>query len=186
MGHSIGSSIAWSYIDLFGDYRLGRLVLVDQAPSVTAKPEWSEAERKTYGCLLPDTTALAEFYLAVLGATSAEETAPLIARLFSPSLPGDELLWFASEIVKLPRRHAADLLWDHCLLDWRDLIQTIRLPTLVVGARQSIFSAESQEWIAARIPGAEVVIFTAEEGGSHFMCYENPAKFNARVDAFLR
>ena len=88
--------------------------------------------------------------------------------------------------MKLPRRHAADLLWDHCLLDWRDLIQTIRLPTLVVGARQSIFSAESQEWIAAQIPGAEAVIFAVEEGGSPFMCYENPAKFNARVDAFLR
>ncbi len=185
MGHSIGASIIWSYIDLFGDHNLGRLVLVDQAPSVTAKPEWSAAERKTYSCLLPDTTALTEFYLAVLGATSAEETAPLIARLFSPSLPSEMLLWFASEIVKLPRRHAADLLWDHCLLDWRDVIQNIRLPTLVVGARESIFSAESQEWIAAQIPGAEVVIFEANEGGSHFMFYENPTKFNALLDAFL-
>ena len=87
--------------------------------------------------------------------------------------------------MKLPRRHAADLLWDHCLLDWRDVIRTIRLPTLVVGARESIFSAESQEWIAAQIPGAEVVIFEADEGGSHFMCHENPTKFNALVDAFL-
>ena len=185
MGHSIGSSIIWNYVDLFRDYRLGRLVFVDQAPSVTAKPEWSEADRKTYGCLFPDTTALTEFYLAVLGATSAEETGPLIARLFSPSLPSDELLWFASEIVKLPRPHAANLLWDHCLLDWRDVIQTIHLPALVVGARESIFSAESQEWIAAQIPGAEAVIFEADEGGSHFMCYENPTKFNALVDAFL-
>ena len=185
MGHSIGSSIIWSYLDLFGERNLGRLVLVDQAPSVTAKPEWSEAERTTYGCMLPDTTALTEFYLAVLEATSAEATAPLIARLFSPSLPSDELLWFASEIVKLPRRHAADLLWDHCLLDWRDVIRTIRLPTLVVGARESIFSAESQEWIAAQIPSAEAAIFEAGEGGSHFMCYENPKKFNALIDAFL-
>ena len=58
-------------------------------------------------------------------------------------------------------------------------------PTLVVGARQSIFSAESQEWIAAQIPGAQVAIFEADEGGSHFMCYENPTKFNALVGAFL-
>ena len=59
MGHSIGSSIIWSYIDLFGEDRLGRLVFVDQAPSVTAKPDWSAADRVTYGCLLPDL----EFYL---------------------------------------------------------------------------------------------------------------------------
>ncbi len=185
MGHSIGSSIIWSYLDLFGADRLGRLVLVDQAPSVTAKPDWSEAERITYGCLLPDLNALASFYQDVLAAESAEATAPVIARLFSPSLPAEELLWFAREIVKLPRRHAADLLYNHCSLDWRDVIKTIRLPTLVVGATASIFSAESQAWIAAQIPGAAVEIFAADEGGSHFMCYENPAKFNALVAAFL-
>ena len=185
LGHSIGSSIIWSYYDLYGDYRLRRLVFVDQAPSVTAKPDWSEAERNLYGCLLPDLPVLAEFYLDVLAAESAEATAPVIARLFSPSLPNDELLWFASEIVKLPRRHAADLLYNHCTLDWRDVIKTIRLPSLVVGAEASIFSAESQRWIAAQIPGAAVKIFAANEGGSHFMCYENPAKFNALVEAFL-
>ncbi|MEE8172700.1 MAG: alpha/beta hydrolase [Alphaproteobacteria bacterium] len=185
LGHSIGSSIIWSYYDLFGDYRLGRMVFVDQAPSVTAKPDWSEEMRVTYGCLLPDLPALAEFYLDVLGAETAEATAPLVARLFSPTLPADELLYFASEIVKLPRRHAADLLYNHCSLDWRDVIKTIRLPTLVVGARASIFSAESQIWIADQIPGAQVEIFSADEGGSHFMCYENPTKFNALVDAFL-
>jgi non-heme chloroperoxidase len=185
MGHSIGSSIIWSYYDLFGDYKLGRMVFVDQAPSVTAKPDWSEKEIVTYGCLLPDLPALAEFYLDVRGAHTAEETAPLVARLFSPSLPQDELLHFASEIVKLPRRHASDLLYNHCSLDWRDVIKTIRLPTLVVGAEASIFLAESQIWIAGQIPGAEVEIFKADEGGSHFMCYENPKKFNALVDAYL-
>ncbi len=185
MGHSIGSSIIWSYHDLFGDYRLGRMVFVDQAPSVTAKPDWSAEDIVTYGCLLPDLPALAEFYLDVLGAETAEETAPLVARLFSPKIPADELLYFASEIIKLPRRHAADLLYNHCSLDWRDVIKTIRLPTLVVGAEESIFSAESQIWIADQIPGAEVEIFPADEGGSHFMCYENPTKFNALVDAFL-
>jgi pimeloyl-ACP methyl ester carboxylesterase len=185
MGHSIGSSIIWSYYDLFGDYRLGRLVFVDQAPSVTGKPDWSEADLVTYGCLLPDLKALAEFYLDVLAAESAEATAPLIARLFSPTLPKEDLLYHAREIVKLPRRHAADLLYNHCSLDWRDVIKTVRLPTLVVGGTASIFSAESQEWIAAQIPGAEVEIFEAEDGGSHFMCYENPTRFNALVERFL-
>ena len=185
MGHSIGSSIIWSYHDLFGDYRLGRMVFVDQAPSVTAKPDWSAEDIVTYGCLLPDLPALAEFYLDVLGAETAEETAPLVARLFSAKIPADELLYFASEIIKLPRRHAADLLYNHCSLDWRDVIKTIRLPTLVVGAEESIFSAESQIWIADQIPAAQVEIFPADEGGSHFMCYENPTKFNALVDAFL-
>ena len=99
----------------------------------------------TYGCLLPDLNALAEFYLQVLAAETPEATVPVIARLFSPSLHAAELLWFAREICKLPRRHAADLLHDHCGLDWRDVIKRVRRPTLVVGAEASIFSAESQE-----------------------------------------
>ncbi|MEJ1938495.1 alpha/beta hydrolase, partial [Nostoc sp. NIES-2111] len=62
---------------------------------------------------------------------------------------------------------------------------TLRNPTLVVGGETSIFSAQSQRWIASRIPGAEVDIFPASEGGGHFMFFENPRRFNALVSGFL-
>ena len=39
--------------------------------------------------------------------------------------------------------------------------------------------------IAVQIPGADCIIFAADEGGSHFMFYENPEKFNAVVEDFL-
>ena len=81
--------------------------------------------------------------------------------------------------------HAADLLFDHCLNDWRDVIEVTRLPSLVVGGRKSIFSAESQEWIASVNPNARAVIFEEDEGGAHFMFYENASRFNAEVDRFL-
>ena len=122
----------------------------------------------------------------MLAAETAEATVPVIARLFSPSLPAAELLWFAREICKLPRRHAADLLHDHCGLDWRDVIGTVRRPTHRGGRRgEHLLGRNRRNGFAAQIPGAEVEIFKANEGGSHFMCYENPSKFNALVDAFL-
>jgi pimeloyl-ACP methyl ester carboxylesterase len=86
----------------------------------------------------------------------------------------------------MPRRHAAALMLDHATRDWRDVIARIRLPTLVVGARQSVFPAESQAWIAAQIPGARLEIFEVADGGSHFMCMENAPRFNALVRAFVR
>ena len=52
----------------------------------------------------------------------------------------------------------------------------------------SIFRAKSivtQECIAEQILGMEYVKLDAGEGGSYFMFYENPAKFNAVVNAFL-
>jgi len=49
----------------------------------------------------------------------------------------------------------------------------------------SVFPAVSQEWIARQIPGARLEIFAEKDGGSHFMCFENPARFNAVVRDFL-
>jgi pimeloyl-ACP methyl ester carboxylesterase len=80
---------------------------------------------------------------------------------------------------------AATLFLDHATRDWRDVIARIRLPTLVVAAEMSIFPSESQEWIARQIPGARLEIFAEKDGGSHFMCFENPTRFNAVVRDFL-
>jgi len=113
MHHSIGSSAIWSYYDLYDNYRLGRMVFADQAPSVSAKLDWLVEDIVIHGCVLPD------------------------------------------------------------------------LPTLVVGAEASIIFAESKVWAADHIPDVEVEIFSTDKDAAHFMCYENPTKFNALVGAFL-
>lgn len=185
LGHSMGCSVIWSHLDLFGGERLARLLLIDQAPAVTGRPNWSEEERLDCGCLMPSATELYGFCDAVRAADDAEAEADLLAGMFTGAMPRDELLWIAAENLKFPRTHAADLLFDHCMLDWRDVIRRIDRPTLVVGAAKSIFPARSQEWIAEQIPGAELRIFAEDEGGSHFMFYENPEAFNALVRDFL-
>ena len=185
LGHSMGSSIIWSYLDLFGPDRLRRLVIVDQAPMVAALPGWDEATKKTYGCLLPDVQAVAGFCDVVRSTATVEGTMGILKGMFTASFPEADLRWIAEENLKMPRASAADLLFDHCLNDWRDVIQETRLPTLVVGGRKSIFSAESQEWIAAVNPNATASIYEEHEGGGHFMFYENPRRFNAEVSAFL-
>lgn len=185
LGHSMGTSVIWSYLDLFGPARLRRLVLVDQAPCVIAKPGWDAAAQAKAGCLFPDPATFGGFYQAVQATTDVPGTMNLLRGMFTPGHSDADLAVIAAENLQLPRAHAADLLHDHCYLDWRDRIATITLPTLVIGAGASIFSAASQRWIAAQIPGGEVDIFEADQGGSHFMFHENPARFNARVASFL-
>ena len=85
----------------------------------------------------------------------------------------------------MPRKLAAALFLDHATRDWRDVITRIRLPTLIVAAEMSLFPSESQAWIAGQIPGARLEIVAEKDGGSHFMCFENPARFNALVRDFL-
>ena len=185
LGHSMGSSIIWSYLDLYGEDRLRRLVIVDQAPMVAALPGWDDATKQKYGCLLPDVQSVAGFCDVVRATETVDGTMGILKGMFTSSIPEADLRWIASENLKMPRAAAADLLFDHCLNDWRDVIMATRLPSLVVGGRKSIFSAESQEWIAAVNPNAKASIYEENEGGGHFMFFENPRRFNAEVSAFL-
>ncbi len=185
LGHSMGSSIIWSYLDLFGEERLRRLVIVDQAPMVAALPGWDDATKKKYGCLLPDVQSVAGFADVVRATATVDGTMGILKGMFTGALPEADLRWIAAENLKMPREAAAELLFDHCLNDWRDVIMASRLPTLVIGGRKSIFSAESQEWIAAVNPNATASIYEEHEGGGHFMFFENPRRFNAEVSAFL-
>jgi len=186
LGHSMGASVLWSYLSMFGSERAPRrLVIVDQAPAVLAQPGWSEQELADYGCLLPEAQALADFEGGVVASDTVETGKEIVRGMFTADIAESDLEWIAAENLKLPRAHAAHLLHDHCVIDWRSDIAAITLPTLVIGAEASIFSAASQRWIAGRIPGAEVDVFPADEGGSHFMFFENPERFNARVSRFL-
>ena len=185
LGHSMGSSIIWSYLDLHGPAKLRKLVIVDQAPMATAMPGWSAEEKLRYGCLFADTQAIASFSETVRATETVDGTMALLRAMFTPRMPEADLRWIASENLKMPRAAAADLLFDHCLNDWRDVIAATRLPSLVVGGAQSIFSAESQAWIAAVNPNAKAIIYPENEGGAHFMFFENAGRFNRDVAAFL-
>ena len=186
LGHSMGCSVLWSHISLFaGEQDLGRLVLVDQAPACLARPGWDAQTTADAGSLLPTMDDLAGFVAGVLASETAAATAEVIRGMFTGGMDEAALQGIAAGNVLMPRRHAAELLYDHAVLDWRPLIPHIRNRALVVGAEASIFTAQSQRWLARTMPDARAVIFPADEGGSHFMFLENPARFNAEVRAFL-
>ena len=185
LGHSMGCAVIWAYLDLFGNSRAERLVLVDQAPCMFPQAMWSDDEKSRYGCFYQTTDDIEEFASNVVASDNRESASELLKALFSPDFPVESLRIVAEENLKLPRVQAAKLLRDTAFGDWRDVIARIQLPTLVVGGEGSIFTSASQRWIASLIPGAEVEIFPASEGGSHFMFLENPTRFNTRVASFL-
>lgn len=186
LGHSMGASIMWSYLSMFGDDKpFEKLVIVDQAPACVVQAGWDDETKENAGGSIPNSDALSGFEAAVLNADTPDAIKEVIRSMFTETVNEDDLDWIAAENVKLPRGYAAPLLHDHCLIDWRSQIKAIRNPTLVIGAEGSIFTTQSQRWIAAQIPGAEVEIFEADDGGSHFMFFQNPKRFNAGVAAFL-
>ncbi len=186
VGHSMGCSIIWSYWEHFGSDRLSNLVLIDQVPTATAWPGWTDEEKALAGSVV-EPTSLYDWPAQLYGPAGVKETEDFIANAFTftKAFPQEQRTWALEENLKLPRRYAARLLVDHSAQDWRDVIPRINIPTLVVGGRASFFNIKALEWIGAQIPGARVEIFDEHEGGSHFMFLENPEKFNQIVRAFI-
>ena len=186
MAHSMGCSVIWAYIDLYGQDRIGRLVLVDQAPCMFPRAEWSPEEMVQFGCFYKSADEVDELAASAMGCVDLGSTIDFVRGFFTTDFPEQSLPFIAQENLKFPRHLAAQLLRDTAFGDWRDVIKRIRCRTLVVGGDASIFTSDSQRWIASQIPDAQVEIFAANEGGSHFMFVENPDRFDSIVLSFLR
>ena len=117
--------------------------------------------------------------------TGVETTRGFVGNMVTKSIAEDEKTWIIERNLRMPRQHAATLLYNHSTNDWRDLIPRLDAPTLVVGGRVSVVPWQSQVWINEQIKGSRLEIFEEEDGGNHFMFIEGHDKFNDIVADFV-
>ncbi len=184
LAHSLGCAVIWCYWDLFGGERIGRLVLVDQGP-VPAADLVAPEQAAELGAVFSAEMAFG-IAAGLRGADAISTSESIVGMLHTPALSADDRAWLVEQNLLLPRQHAATLHLDHYGNDWRDVLPRISVPTLVIGGAASFFDARVAQWVAAQIPGAQHRVFSAAEGGSHLMFWENPTLFNAVVREFLR
>jgi pimeloyl-ACP methyl ester carboxylesterase len=184
LGWSMGASLAWAYIDLFGTDRIDRLILVDQPSMLTILPDMDEAERIDCGAMFT-LQQLQELCTALESATAEETRAAFVDGMVTPAIAPDLLAWIKAENRRTPPAVAARLLFSHCTNDWRDVLPRIDRPTLVIGGSVSHVNPLSQRYVASRIDGARYHEFGADEGGAHYPFLEAPAAFNRVVAGFL-
>jgi pimeloyl-ACP methyl ester carboxylesterase len=184
LGHSMGVAVIWAYLDLYGDDRLARLVLADQRPTLLRDPAWTDAEARVAGGT--QTFAELEELCARLRSDDGWPTLEgIMRRMVSPDLAEDRFAALLETNRPTTGATRAALWFDQCTIDWRDLIPTITLPTLVVHGLGSMIPLECQQWTADSIPGARLATIPAEAGGSHFAFWENPEVFAGIVAPFL-
>jgi pimeloyl-ACP methyl ester carboxylesterase len=82
----------------------------------------------------------------------------------------------------MPRSAAAQLLWSVQSGDFRDILPTIKIPTLCIGGSQSHLPPECMEWASQQMPKGSFQLLE----GSHFMFLEHPEEFNQVAGVFLR
>jgi non-heme chloroperoxidase len=180
----MGCSVIWSYIDLFGTDRIAKFVFVDQSAFLTSNPNWDEQDKQNYGSLFDD-KGVVETTNTLSGPDGVKKTYNLINSMVTSAISDKDKAWIIAKNLEMPRKQAADLFYNHFHQDWRNIIQIITLPTLVIGGRVSLIPWKSQVWIANQIKGAKLEIFEEHEGGQHFMFIEGPQKFNQIVTDFI-
>jgi non-heme chloroperoxidase len=184
LGHSMGCSIIWAYWELFGADRLDKLVLTDEPPILTSNPAWTPEESEAAGSILTP-ASLWETANARLGPDGEAAARAFIEHSVTRNCPEDVKEWIIQCTLRMAGKDAVTLFLNHGCQDWRDTIPRITVPTLVIGGRVSLIPWKSIAWIAKQVPGAQLEIFEENEGGSHFMFVENPAKFNQIVSTFV-
>ncbi len=156
IAHSMGNAIAWSYMSIFGQEKIVKYVLEDQAPCMVCNPVWTEEEREMYTGLFQW-----ESVWEPLGPYTDENEDPLIQK---------QLL----------------LLRDHLGRDWRSVVEDINIPTLIVMGADSHYASEKLwQWMNQHIRESKLEIISKEHGGKHDMHLKSADVFNRLVLDFL-
>lgn len=181
VGWSMGASTMMAYAELFGAHRIKSFVMVDQTPRILSDADWQlglgtgvfpreQLDGFLAGILKDDTAFLRGFLPSMFTPTNAA------------NLTQDELAWMLEAVQQMPTAHAVAVLDDHISQDWRPVLPTIKVPTLVITGRLStVFPYQSSLYVAEQIPDARVVVF---EESAHLPFYEEPERFNSEVAAF--
>lgn len=184
LGHSMGNAVLWSHIELFGTDRFAKLIIAEQPPTLLSHPAWSSSEQDVAGCIMTPEELVTNCD-ALVGPDAETFGAQFVEGMLSAQVSPEDRRFIVEENLKMPRQAAARLLQDTASADWRDFIPSLDLPTLVIAGKGSMVPFASQLWIQQHVAGSRLEAIEADEGGSHFMFWENPAKFNQAVASFL-
>lgn len=185
VGWSMGVSVIWGYIDLFGTDRIAKAVFVDEPVSIYTHADWSEEERLQAGGM---TTSVERMIAAYQGAPTNQQIVDMkvvhrFAMLDSPY--AQNAMGLAGQI-KGESANQMLILWDHATNDWRDVVQgKLDIPVAVFSGEESN-NLPSQKWIAETAANGILYNYASAEEGDHFLMQKNPIKFAADLQAFLK
>lgn len=185
-GWSMGASVLWGYIDLFGTGGIRKAIFVDEPVSIYSHADWTEQERLDAGGM----TTSPERMVAAFTTGAPSNSLIVDPRALQRFAVRDSAYFvnsqaFAEAFVTNDQAAMGRVLFDHATNDWRDVIRSkIDVPTAIFSGAFSN-NLPSQRWMASVIPNAALYDYTEAEQGDHFLMFKNPVKFAADVEAFL-
>ncbi|WP_019544781.1 alpha/beta fold hydrolase [Streptomyces sulphureus] len=176
LGWSLGCPVIWSYLELFGAHRVKAAVFVEQTPRQYYAADWTYAHAVCF-----DDAALAALQ-AHTGADPSGQDRRQLETITATELSTNERNLFLAEMAKCPPAVRSAVMADHTRADWRDVLPTLDLPTLVLVARRDeVFDWRGPAWVGEHMPKARTVFF---EHSGHALFLDEPEKFNRIVTKF--
>jgi pimeloyl-ACP methyl ester carboxylesterase len=201
LGWSMGCSVIWSYIDLFGQDKINKVIFDDEPPVLVANSWYTHEEVLKCGGNQMD---FWYFYNTILNAGCEWSEDAELSRAFAACFQRGVLMWSLDDMKAMPDNYLekislrpqppktdnlfqATLLKDHLLIDWRDLFHTITVPVLLTtGDVTHAATVECAEWMSKTMKNCTWVRFSAEEFGNHDFIQTCYRKFNQVVLDFLK
>lgn len=175
LGHSMGCSVIWSYIELYGEGRIKKLVFVDESPLLRANPCVSDEQFHTF--------VNPRLGQPPLPPITDEDAASLQRNMLDTITQGGTM---TIDMPESDPEFMRMLTWHHVSMDWRDLMSRITKPVLLITGDDSFATTPAgAEWMSKAIPNCTWKPFTAEEYGVHDLMVFNSEKFNTEVNNFL-
>jgi pimeloyl-ACP methyl ester carboxylesterase len=170
----MGVFVVLDYIRQFGTDSIGGLIDVDEAASDFKWDGWE------HGFLdLPTLHSLM---------TAVQDDKDAFIRDFVPDMfhnpqTQQNLEWMVSESSKLPTGPLSAILFDQTVQDYRDVLETIDVPTLICwGEHDQLLPVSGAPYMRDHIQGARLEVF-GDSGHCPFL--EESEKFNQVVQGFL-
>ncbi|OUY06252.1 alpha/beta hydrolase [Acinetobacter populi] len=185
IGWSMGASIIWGYIDLFGTDKINKLAFIDEPVSIYAHADWTEERRLNLGAM----TTSPERMIAAF--TKNEPTNQLVVdmNVFVRYQVNDSLYFqnseeFAQTVIQNSPEKMSAVLFDHATNNWEDVIKyKINVPTAIFTGIYSN-NVQSQKWMNSMIKHSKLFIYD-DEHADHFLAFKDPIKFSKDLGNFI-
>lgn len=177
LGWSLGSAVAWSMLENFGTRRAAGGIFCSQVPRQYLAEDWPWHHAQCF-----DDVGLARFQ----GQVSCDLPTMIRAQvdeICATEVSAADRQLYVSEMEKCQASVRNAIMADHTRHDWRDFLQQLDLPTLIMtGQKDRAYDWRGTAWIGDQVPGARTVLFP---DSAHAIFHDEPDRFVASVLDFV-
>ncbi|WP_141430756.1 alpha/beta fold hydrolase [Bacillus sp. 03113] len=175
VGWSMGAFVVWEYLQQFGEENVKANVIVDEMASDFKWPDFP------IGAF--DFPTLIHFMRGIQNDRRATLKG-FVPLMFKEELPEKEMEWIMEEVTKMPESIASAILFDQSVVDYREFLPKITIPSLLCfGREEKLIPVAAGEHLRDNIPNSKLEIF---ENSCHCPFLEESERFNLAVHQFIQ